>query len=445
MTNPAAESFNAIPAPTLPRRFGRYTLFDAIGKGGMAEIFLARTETELGAVRLVVVKQILSGYASDPEFSDMLIHEAKLAARLTHANIVQVLDLGREADRLFIAMEYVEGFDLNALLRLCTKLAVPLPSEFAFSIVLQVLRALDYAHRRTTDATSEVPSRPLGIVHRDVSPSNVLVSFEGEIKLCDFGIAHANDTVKPESREIDEAIRGKAGYMSPEQARGDDVDARADVFAVGILLWELVAGRRMYKTEPEGPTLLEKARAAAIPELPSRGLPLEDRLRSLIARALSPSRDDRYASAGAMLRDLEAYVTDAKLVGSQLRLGDWLYTQFGTDIVRQRRERERAARALDGKSRITGPPGASAAPDVPSVKPVGPEERALVRQLTSPNFPPPPRMPSMHELPPLVEQATADIAGLGAATKSRRTKTHVGIGIAAVAIVLLLVYLVRLA
>jgi serine/threonine protein kinase len=150
----------------------------------MAEIFLARAETELGGRRLCVVKRILPDFASHPQFAEMFIHEAKLAARLDHANIVQVLDLGRGDGELFIAMEYVEGIDLTDLLKRCTKQKIGLPFEFALSILAAVLRGLDYAHRRTAD-----DGRPLAIVHRDVSPSNLLISFEGEIKLCDFGIA----------------------------------------------------------------------------------------------------------------------------------------------------------------------------------------------------------------------------------------------------------------
>src|SRR3984957_20245519 len=232
-------------APTrLPRSFGRYVLFDFIGKGGMAEIYLARQKTEFGATRLCVVKQILPALAGDPKFSDMLVHEAKLAARLNHANVVQVFDLGRADDRLFIAMEYVEGFDLNDLLRRCSRARVPLPFEMAVHVVREALRGLDYAHRRMDD-----DGRPLGIVHRDVSPSNLLVSFEGEVKVCDFGIAHANDALSATrtAHELDEAIRGKAGYMSPEHARGQPIDARSDVFAAGIVLWELASGRRLYR------------------------------------------------------------------------------------------------------------------------------------------------------------------------------------------------------
>lgn len=260
MTTPAVAA-----SASLPRSFGRYILFDFIGKGGMAEIYLARQQMELGAARLCVVKQILPGLAGDPRFSEMLVHEAKLAARLNHANVVQVFDLGRDGERLFIAMEYVEGFDLNALLRRCSRAKVPLPVELGIHVIRETLRGLDYAHRCTDDA-----GRPLDIVHRDVSPSNLLLSFDGEVKVCDFGIARANETIAVgwAEQELDEALRGKAGYMSPEHARGEPMDARADVFATGIVLWELAAGRRMYRTGEGQTPLLEQARRAEVPELP---------------------------------------------------------------------------------------------------------------------------------------------------------------------------------
>jgi serine/threonine protein kinase len=334
-----------MPPPTstrvLPSKFGRYALFDFIGKGGMAEIYLARAQTELGASRLCVVKQILPELAEHSQFAEMLIYEAKLAARLSHANVVQVFDLGRADERLFIAMDYVEGFDLNELLKRCTKQKVPLPLEFALLIVGEALKGLGYAHRRLDDE-----GKPLGIVHRDMSPSNILVSFEGEVKLCDFGIARATELVEPAGVESDDAIKGKAGYMSPEHARGEKIDARADVFAIGIVLWELLAGRRLYKRDDDL-SLLEQARRAEIPELPRRGLTNEDQLHAVVKRALSVDREGRYPTAHAMHQDLEAYVAGAKLVASPLRLGEWLVANFGTDMVSQRRARERALAALE--------------------------------------------------------------------------------------------------
>ncbi len=317
---------------TLPRTFGHYTLFEEIGKGGMAQIYLARAETELGATRLAVVKEILPAFADDPRFAEMLIHEAKLAARLGHRRIVQVFDLGREKEHLYIAMEYVEGFDLNALLRQCTEQKVGLPARHALGIVADVLEGLDYAHRRNDE-----DDKPLGIVHRDVSPSNVLISYEGEVKLCDFGIAHANDLVKEGASE---ALKGKAGYMSPEHARGEPLDARADVFAAGIILWELLVGRRLYKPKSEV-ALIVQAQRAEIPPIPDKGLANHDQLEAIVRRALAKDREERYPSAGAMLRDLEAYLAESGLLASRLKLGEWIETTFGTALVDTRRASER--------------------------------------------------------------------------------------------------------
>jgi serine/threonine-protein kinase len=340
-----AEAAAATTPSQLPRTFGHYTLFDFIGKGGMAEIFLARQRTDLGATRLCVVKQILPSLAGDPAFSEMLVHEAKLAARLSHGNVVQVFDLGREGGRLYIAMEYVEGFDFNDLLRRCSQAKIRFPFELGLHVVREALRGLDYAHRRLDDE-----GHSLGIVHRDVSPSNLLLSFEGEVKVCDFGIARATEAVPSSGAaayELDQALRGKAGYMSPEHARGEPIDARADVFAAGIVLWEIAAGRRMYRAGDGRESLLDQARAAQIPELPAAELPDPDRLRAIVSKALAGDRASRYPSAAAMLRDLEGYAAGARLVTSPLQLGEWLAQTFGGDIVERRRSRERAVAALE--------------------------------------------------------------------------------------------------
>jgi serine/threonine-protein kinase len=316
-----------VSALELPHRFGRYLLFDRIGQGGMAELFLARQHSTLAADRLFVVKLILPVWAERQDFSEMLVAEAKLAASLQHANIVTVWELGREEGRLFIVMDYVEGFDLAALLKRCSKEKVALPTELALHAVSELLGALEYAHKKD-------------VVHRDVSPSNVLVSFDGEVKLCDFGIARANAAI---SEQPSEAIQGKAGYMSPEQARGEVLDGRADLFAAGIILWELLAGRKLYR----GGDLIEQARAADVPELPARGLPDEPKLHAIVSRALARNRDDRYATAGDMRADLIGWTVAAKLTANPIRLGDWLQRHFGEELVAQRRARESAAKSLD--------------------------------------------------------------------------------------------------
>ncbi len=315
----------------------------------MARIYLGKRSTELGGSRRVVVKQILPMLSGSPEFSRLFIEEAKLSAQLTHGSIAQVIDLGREEGQLYIAMEYVEGFDLRELLKACTKKQIPLPIEFTLWIVGEILRALDYAHRRRGD-----DGQKLNIVHRDVSPSNILISFEGEVKLCDFGIARAMGS----GEEVpEEAIQGKAGYMSPEAAAGEPLDARADVFAAGIMLWELLAGRRLYRTAKGAMPSLEQAARAEIPELPARGYPNEAALHTIAMRLLSRDREARYPTAQAALRDLEDYAAQASLLTSPLRFGDWLMEHFGAEILERRQQREQRASELERE--------AAAAPEAP--------------------------------------------------------------------------------
>lgn len=343
----------------------------------MARIYLGRAKTDLGGERLVVVKQILPILSASTEFSQLLIDEAKVVAQLSHGNIAQVFDLGREDETLYIAMEYVEGFDLRDLLKHCSKQRVPLPVEFALFIVIEVLRALDYAHRKKDETGHEI-----GIVHRDVSPSNVLISFDGQVKLCDFGIARA---MGASGHLPDEAIQGKTGYMSPEAASGGLLDARADVFAAGIILWELLAGRRLYRGSGGQPPELDQAVAAQIPPLEERGYPDEERLHELVLRALKKDREERYSSARTMLRDLEDYVASAGLVASPLRFGEWLTDHFGAEIVERRRARERAAKAIDA-----GPLVEVALPSTPGAAPAPPVAPPPSSQVSVPDFEPPP-------------------------------------------------------
>jgi len=393
----------------LPRRLGRYVLFDQIGEGGMARIYLATTETELGGQRLAVVKQILPLLAAGPEFARLLIEEAKLAAQLSHKNVVQVFELGRAEDTLYIAMEYVEGFDLRELLKRCSQAKVPLPIEFSLLVLMETLRGLDYAHRLRNDA-----GQPLGIVHRDVSPSNVLTSFEGEVKLCDFGIARALGS----GAEIpDEAIQGKAGYMSPEAALGKPIDSRADVFAAGVILWELIAGRRLYRGAQGRVPSLDDAREALIPPLPARGYPDEQRLHAIVMRALEKDPDRRYPSARDMLQELERWVVAGGLFSSSLRFGEWLLAQFGEQMLERRRARERVALGVFEEQR----------PSAHAVRP--PPDEEAPEQV---------EVPRMQPLPASLER----IAQRGPAAPPKATLVAV-LALVALALLAATVYLVR--
>jgi eukaryotic-like serine/threonine-protein kinase len=277
--------------------FGKYRLLRKLGAGGMAEAYLAEQEGHAGFARTVVVKRVLPHLADRPEFTRMLVHEARVAARLQHDNIAQIYDLGHVGETYFITMEYVAGLELSTLCELAeVKQRTPLPLGAVARIILDVCAGLDHAHRAT-----DTLGRPLGLVHRDVSPPNIMVTREGVTKIIDFGVAKATEEA---GETATGALKGKHAYMSPEQVRGHEVDARSDQFAVGVLLWELVTGRRLFKRDADFLTV----RAVVEDEAPAltRVRPeLPERLEHIAARALEKDPDDRYASCEQLGDDLE--------------------------------------------------------------------------------------------------------------------------------------------
>ena len=222
---------------------GKYLLLDRLGAGGMAEVFRARYCPEGGFERTVAVKRVLPAFAQNPEFVKLFREEARLGALLNHPNIVQVLDVGSHQGSYYLAMEYVDGLPLDVLLRLKGALPVPVVTYLG----LQLAAGLDYAHHRTSQS-----GEPLKLVHRDLNPPNVLVSRIGEVKLSDFGIARAADRVRVTRTGM---VRGKANYMSPEQAINAEIDARTDLFALGLTLWEALTGRQAIDTAKDDQAL----------------------------------------------------------------------------------------------------------------------------------------------------------------------------------------------
>jgi serine/threonine-protein kinase len=276
-----------------PKQIGKYVILDRLAVGGMAELFKAKLEGNLGFEKLVAIKKILPHLATDRSFVEMFIDEARITASLDHRHIVQVFELGNDADTPYIAMQYVDGLDVLALLRECARAQIRLPPDLAALIARDVLDALDYAHN-----AHDANDRPLGIVHRDISPGNVLLSWRGDVKLTDFGIARA-----AERRHKTEAgtLKGKYGYMSPEQVSSGEVDARSDLFSVGILLAEMVMARRLF-TSTNDLDILLMVRDARLDRLHKYASEFPVELRVLCVRALQRRPEDRWQSA-AQFRD----------------------------------------------------------------------------------------------------------------------------------------------
>ncbi len=285
------------PSPVV---YGKYQLLELLARGGMAEVFKAKSHGVEGFEKVLVIKRILPELGAMPAFVDMFIAEAKIAVTLSHANIVQVFDLGRADDSYFIAMEYVAGFDLATVLRRSRQLRRPLSQELAVFVVSELAKGLDYAHRRR-----DTNLRPINIVHRDVSPQNVLLSFEGEVKLTDFGIAKAR-TIAMADTDVG-VLKGKYAYMSPEQARSQAVDARTDLYALGVVLYEALSGVNPFQAETN-PETLRRVRDGAVPSLKSVARDVPDELSAIVERALSQRPDDRHPNAGRMYEELVQFL-----------------------------------------------------------------------------------------------------------------------------------------
>ncbi|MBI5480069.1 MAG: protein kinase [Deltaproteobacteria bacterium] len=279
----------ATDGPTLPAPFGRYQLLERLAVGGMAEIFKAKISGAHGFEKTVVIKRILPHLASDPSFLQMFITEAKVTVELVHPKIVQVFEFGDVEGQLYIALEFVDGLDCLALLRACAHRRARLPARLAVHIGAEILDALDYAHHRTNAAGEQ-----LGIVHRDISPSNVFLSRRGDVKLGDFGIARVTERT---SKTQAGTLKGKYGYMSPEQVIGGDLDGRSDIFSVGIVLAEMLMGRRLF-VAPGDLDVLLMVRDARLDRLDKYGADIEPELRSIVVRTLLRNPADRFETAG---------------------------------------------------------------------------------------------------------------------------------------------------
>jgi serine/threonine-protein kinase len=299
-------------------RVGKYHYIAALAQGGMADVYLAVMRGPVDISKLVVVKEMREELTRDPDFVGMFLDEARLASRLNHPNVVQTYEVGNEGNRYFLAMEYLEGIPFVRILRM--KERVPVPFAIHARILCDTLAGLHYAHELT-----DFDGTPLHVVHRDVSPQNILVTFGGGVKVVDFGIAKAR--IAAERRAGD--IKGKLAYMAPEQARGLEIDRRADVFCVGIMLWEAITRRRIWG--PQAKPTIEQLLTFDIPDVRRVRPETPARLASICTRALAHDPADRYPTAAEMEADLEDYLSQTGQQTSARDVGRFVAEKFAKD------------------------------------------------------------------------------------------------------------------
>jgi serine/threonine protein kinase len=332
-------TISTIPAPL---RLGPYELLRRIATGGMAEVYLARRGGPHGFKKIVAVKRILPQYARDPDFVAMFVDEARVCARLGHPNIVQVFDFGEQDGELYMAMEYVDGTTGARLIRAAASRGDDIPLDVCLHLTLSVLRALEYAHSARDDE-----GRPLALVHRDVSPGNVLIDRSGAVKLTDFGIARAAEI---ERRTDAGQLKGKLGYMSPEQVVGRELDARSDLFTAGIVLAEMLILRPLFSGGKELDVLM-RIRDADVSPIDRTSARVPDDVRGVLFRALARDPMLRWPTAGAFAEAIEDIVRRRRLQVGPSRLAvfvEKLGLVAGPDVEEETRETGIATHPLDG-------------------------------------------------------------------------------------------------
>ena len=326
---------SAASPPRDTARFGQYRLIDRIAVGGMAEIFLAHQQHEDGRESPVVIKRIRPHLSKHAAFVKMFLNEARLAAQLNHPNVVQIHDLGKIAESYFIAMEYVAGRDMRRVVPKAEALGIPFPLVYAVKIASCVCAGLHHAHTK-----ADLYGNPLNIVHRDVSPENIFVAFDGTVKVLDFGIAKATSAPTGETRTGE--LRGKLSYMSPEQCLARPVDCRGDIFSLGVTLYEWLTGFKLFNGESEIAVMRNIAEGKIYaPSYFKADIPAP--VEAILMRALERDRERRYASAADMQRDIDEFLNAYEFTPTPLHLANFLKQLFQEELeVEQTRFAERA-------------------------------------------------------------------------------------------------------
>jgi serine/threonine protein kinase len=281
---------------------GRYRLIAELARGGMGIVFLALVAGPGGFNKLFCVKVLKGAMAEDRKLVSMFLEEARLAAKLNHPNVVQTIEVGSDDGQHFIAMEYLEGQSLYGIQSRGRRAENPFPLSYHVYVLVHLLEGLEYAHTAT-----DFDGTPLHLVHRDVSPHNVFVTYDGRVKILDFGIAKALGSSNDTNTGM---LKGKVAYMAPEQAAGEPLDGRADVFAAGVMLWDAVVGQRMWNRSLNDLQILHALMKGAIPDPREAKPDIDPRLERIILHATAVNAEDRYETAAEMQRDLEAYLDD---------------------------------------------------------------------------------------------------------------------------------------
>ena len=299
--------------------FGKYHMFASLGRGGMADVFLAVARGPMGFNKLAVVKRLRSNLAGDPSFRNMFLDEARLAARLNHPNVIHTYEVGEQDGVYFIAMEYLEGQSLNKVIREAVKREEVLDQGFCARIAADALAGLQHAHE-----LNDYDGKPLGIIHRDVSPHNIFVTYDGHTKLVDFGIA--KEALSSTETEVG-VLKGKVAYMAPEQAVGGPIDPRADVFAMGIVLWELLTRQRLM-TGDSAAVILNRLLNSPIPAVSTARHDVDPELDAIVARALEKDPRYRFQSAQEMRDALDRFISSTGKTVRQDEIGRTVGAMF---------------------------------------------------------------------------------------------------------------------
>jgi eukaryotic-like serine/threonine-protein kinase len=324
-----------------PVRFGKYTLVERIAVGGMAEIFLGRQAGLEGFEKTIVIKRIRPHLSKQPNFVKMFLNEAKLAAQLNHPNIVQIYDLGKIGESYFIAMEYIFGRDMRRIIPKADEMGIPFPMVYALKIASSVCEGLYYAHQKV-----DLYGNPLNIVHRDITPENIFVSFDGTVKVLDFGIAKAaNQLEQTRAGEI----KGKLSYMSPEQCMGKPLDCRSDLFSLGVVLYEWLTGFKLFTGDSEV-AILKSITDGKIYRPSYFKADIPEAVENILMRALEKDRDKRYQSAWEVQYDIDQFLTQYEFTPSNIHLANFLKQLFFDEL-----EEEKARAAARAPEELVAP------------------------------------------------------------------------------------------